>query len=111
MPVGIIHSVPWMRSSVLQGQSTGHARIALRGVITAETQRAQREILENCWFSVYFYPKSCKCWTQRRGKGNLLSKLKAEVINLRSHPFREQNYDKKTQNGPRSIWENPLRIH
>jgi hypothetical protein len=33
MPVGTIHSVPLIRSSVLQGQSTGHVRIALRGVI------------------------------------------------------------------------------
>jgi nicotinate-nucleotide--dimethylbenzimidazole phosphoribosyltransferase len=33
MPVDTIHSVPLMRSSVLQGQSTGHVRIALRGAI------------------------------------------------------------------------------
>jgi hypothetical protein len=32
-PVGTIHSVPLIRSSVLQGQSTGHVRIALRGAI------------------------------------------------------------------------------
>jgi hypothetical protein len=34
MPAGTINSVPLMRSSVLQGQSTGHVRIALRGAIT-----------------------------------------------------------------------------
>jgi hypothetical protein len=34
VPVGAINSVPLIRSSVLQGQSTGHVRIALRGAIS-----------------------------------------------------------------------------
>jgi hypothetical protein len=50
-PVGTIHSVPLMRSSVLQGQSTGHVRIALRGAILIQLKRLFRKIwgLRTAW--------------------------------------------------------------
>jgi hypothetical protein len=55
-------------------------------------------------------PKSCSFWPKAREKGNLLSELKVESVNLGSHPIHQQSYHKEDAEGTESIPENPLRI-